>query len=98
MSDSQPPGQDGLGSVPGLVKLAASAWWHTTEWTIGTTLRGGRGLLRAGASPVSAVALAQDVQAAARRVAGDRARDPSDIEEPANDDSSANGSPVASPL
>jgi Abortive infection alpha len=98
MSDAESPEQDGLGAVPGLVRLAASAWWHTTEWTIGTTLRGGRRLLRAVTSPESAVDFAQEVQAAARRVAGERGAEPVDIEQPAKADASGNGPRAASPL
>jgi hypothetical protein len=73
---------DLIGTVPGLLKVAASAWWHTTGWTVGASLRGSRRLVQAALSPDSAAELARDVQDAARRYArgladlGDVEQDP----------------------
>lgn len=64
-TDPREPDPGALQSIPGLVRLAASVWWHTTEWTVGASLRGGRRLLQAAVSPESAVALAQELQARA---------------------------------
>ena len=36
-----------LSAAPGVARIAASAWWHTTEWTVATTLRAYRRLARA---------------------------------------------------
>lgn len=52
----------GLEVVPGLARVAASAWLHTAEWTAATGLRATRRLLKAAVSPESAATLASDLQ------------------------------------
>jgi hypothetical protein len=65
------PSDPGAG---GLVRLAAVAWWHTTEWTVGTSLRATRRVLGVVAAPETAPELIDDirhtVRAAARELAG----------------------------
>jgi hypothetical protein len=55
--------------VPGVVRLAATAWWHTTEWSVGVSLRAGRRLMDVALSPDGAGDLVRDVRAAARGAA-----------------------------
>ncbi len=62
--DDEPDGPGG--SVPGLVRVAATAWWHTSGWALQTSLRVSRRLMEAAASPASAIELAQQVEHAAR--------------------------------
>jgi hypothetical protein len=62
----EPPDQS---IVPGVVRLAATAWWHTTEWSVGMSLRASRRLLEAAVSPDSAGDLVRDVREAARGAA-----------------------------
>jgi len=66
-----PPDQIGLEAIPGLARVAATAWWHTAEWTAQTGLRATRRLLRAATSADSAATLATDLQETARNVARD---------------------------
>jgi hypothetical protein len=71
MSDNgQPPERadapDGVGALPGLVRLAATAWWHTAGWAIGTSLEAGRRIAEVTLAPQKAPRLAADVRAAAR--------------------------------
>jgi hypothetical protein len=50
---------NGIGAVPGLVRVGAELWWHATGWAIKTSLRGSGRLLHAAASaPSAAVAAA----------------------------------------
>jgi hypothetical protein len=60
-------------ALPGLARVAASAWWHTTEWGVRTSARAGRRVARAVADPDEAAALARDATEAAS-VLGDLAR------------------------
>ena len=57
-----------LEAVPGVVRVAATAWWHTTEWAVGTYLKAGRRLLGVALAPETAVDVAQDVRGAAQDV------------------------------
>jgi hypothetical protein len=50
--------------------VAASAWWHTTEWGVRTSARTGRRLARAVADPDEASALARDATEAAAVLGG----------------------------
>jgi hypothetical protein len=52
-------------ALPGLARVAASAWWHTTEWGVRTSARTGRRMVRAVADPDEAAALARDATEAA---------------------------------
>ena len=60
-------------ALPGLARVAASAWWHTTEWGVRTSARAGRRMARAVTDPGEAAALARDATGAAA-VLGDLAR------------------------
>jgi hypothetical protein len=40
-------GDEFLSSIPGLARIYASAWWHTAEWTLETSLHAGSRLVRA---------------------------------------------------
>ena len=62
LPDSLGPAVDAL---PGLARVAASAWWHTTEWGLRTSARTGRRVVRAVADPDEAAALARDATEAA---------------------------------
>jgi hypothetical protein len=53
----------------GLLRVAASTWWHTTEWGVQTSLRATRRLLEAAVSPQAAAHLAEDIGNAAREAA-----------------------------
>jgi hypothetical protein len=61
----------GLGSIPGLAQIAATAWWHTAGWTVGTSARAGRRLLGVMVRPDKAPELAADMREAARTAARD---------------------------
>jgi abortive infection alpha-like protein len=39
-----------LNSLPGIARIYASAWWHTAEWTLETSLHAGSRVLRAALS------------------------------------------------
>lgn len=58
-----------LGALPGIARLAASAAWHTTEWTVQNSFKASRRLLQAAASPESAATLVQDLEETARSYA-----------------------------
>ena len=60
-------------ALPGLARVAASAWWHTTEWGVRTSARAGRRVARAVPDPDEAGALARDAGEAVA-VFGDLAR------------------------
>ncbi|MGZ6744398.1 MAG: Abi-alpha family protein [Nocardioides sp.] len=60
-------------ALPGLARVAAAAWWHTTEWGLRTSARTGRRLARAVTDPDEAGALAREATEAAA-VLGDLAR------------------------
>jgi hypothetical protein len=58
-----------LDAVPGLARIAASAWLHTTEWGLRTTAHTAGRLARAATDRGEAEALAQDVGESAHAVA-----------------------------
>jgi hypothetical protein len=58
-------------AVPGLARVAATAAWHATGWTLHAYARAGRRLLSAATSPESAASLVRDVQHVARGYARD---------------------------
>jgi hypothetical protein len=68
------PLPEGLGpaveALPGLARVAASAWWHTTEWGVRTSARAGRRMARAVTDPAEAAALARDATEAASVIGG----------------------------
>ena len=57
-------------ALPGLARVAASAWWHTTGWGVRTSARAGRRLARAITDPAEASALARDATEAASVIGG----------------------------
>jgi hypothetical protein len=62
-------GPEGLAAIPGVVKVAASAAWHTTEWTADLSLRATRRLVRVALDPGEAGDLVRDIRDATRDVA-----------------------------
>jgi len=67
-----PHGEDpGLG---GLVRLAATAWWHTTEYALGTSVKLAERLLDVAIHPERAGELAEELNRTARVAAHDLAR------------------------
>ncbi len=57
-------------ALPGLARVAASAWWHTTEWGVRTSARAGRRVARAVVDPAEAAELARDATEAASVIGG----------------------------
>lgn len=64
----RPPdqGRDGVDALPGLARLAATAWWRTTGWAIGASLEAGRRVAEVALAPQKASGLAADVRDGAR--------------------------------
>jgi hypothetical protein len=58
--------QEALGSLPGVVRLAATAWWHTTEWSVGITFRATMRALEVAVAPEKALDVARDIERVAR--------------------------------
>jgi Abortive infection alpha len=54
-------GRNGLDAVPGLARIAASAWWHTSGWAVRTSLSTARRAAELATSPDKAVELARDL-------------------------------------
>ncbi len=52
-----------------LLRVAASTWWHTAQWSVGASARAGRRLARAAVSPSAAAELLSDIESAARGLA-----------------------------
>jgi Abortive infection alpha len=76
-----------LRAAPGLARIAASAWWNATGWTVGASLRVGTRMIQAAASgrPPGEVfeETGADAREYARRVLGlrvDAAEEPADAE------------------
>jgi hypothetical protein len=59
-------GQNGVEALPGLARLAATAWWRTTGWAIGASLGAGRRVAELVLAPQKAPDLAAEVRDAAR--------------------------------
>ena len=59
-------GHDGVEALPGLARLAATAWWRTAGWAIGTSAEAGRRVAEVVLAPHKAPRLAADVRDAAR--------------------------------
>ena len=63
-----------LGAAPALAKIALGAWWRTTEWTAGTSVRAGARVIDAARTGESATDLLQragtDVRGYARQLLG----------------------------
>lgn len=45
-------GADLLANAPGLVRIAAAAWWHAARWSLGASVRGSARLARSATDPV----------------------------------------------
>ena len=92
-----------LRAAPGLARIAASAWWNATGWTMGASVRVGSRVIRAAASgrPPREVfeETGSDVREYARRALGLRGEgeDALGEERPATTDQTA-ASPLASTL
>jgi hypothetical protein len=73
-----------LQAAPGLIRIAAAAWWRTAGWTIGTGVRVGSRLVEASISGQSPAQLFQDggaeLRAYARRVLGIADAEPGESE------------------
>lgn len=86
------PEDDGnrLGTVPGLARIALSAWLRTAEWTLGTTMRVSARVVdaaRTGEAPTELFAeSAADLRRYARGVLGIAEPEPPPVEEQAHED------------
>ena len=69
--EATPPARIGPEAIPGIARLAAQAWWHTTEWGVSTGVKATRRLLQAATSAESAASLAGELQESARGYARD---------------------------
>jgi Abortive infection alpha len=76
-------GSDGVRAVPGLVRIAASAWWHTTGWAVGNSLHAGRRLAEVALAPQKVGELAEEVRDATRKTIRELL-DLADVEERVN--------------
>jgi Abortive infection alpha len=65
----EPERRGTMDDLPGLARLAASAWWHTTEWAVRSYAKAGIGLLRAVARPDTAPDFVDSVRDALREAA-----------------------------
>jgi hypothetical protein len=65
------PEPSGPSVVPGVVRLAATAWWHTTEWTVAMSAKATSRVLEVAVRPDKAGELVRDVRDAARGAARD---------------------------
>jgi hypothetical protein len=79
-SHERSPAAEALDALPGLARLAASVWWHSTEWAVHKSLRASWRLLNASTSPHKAIELAADARYAAGGVLRDLA-DAIDLEQ-----------------
>lgn len=57
-------------TLPGLVRLAAGAWWRTAGWSVGASARAGERVVRAAASGESPTNLLNDMRDYARALLG----------------------------
>ncbi len=64
-------GNGSLEALPGLARIAASAWLHSTEWALRSGVRTGLKLAETAADPRKAAGLVRDTRAAARGLLGD---------------------------
>jgi hypothetical protein len=67
-------GSGPLDALPGLARIAVSAWWHSTEWALRTSVRTGRQMVEAAGSPSKAADLVRDARGTARHLLGDLLR------------------------
>ena len=69
----RPPALPELGpaveALPGLARVAASAWWHTAEWSVRSGVKASRRVARAAVDPSEAGRLVHDVSETAHAVA-----------------------------
>ena len=95
MSERRPAGRDEgervillITSAPALARLAAAAWWRTTEWSARTGIRAGGRILRAASSGESPTELVEAAATELRRYLRDLL-EPADAHQPAAPDAAA---------
>jgi len=59
---------DGIDALPGLLRVGASAWLHTTEWAVRSSLRASRRLVGVAVAPATAPQLVDDLREEARKI------------------------------
>jgi hypothetical protein len=59
---------DGIDALPGLLRVGASAWLHTTEWAVRSSLRASWRLLGVAVAPATAPQLVDDLREEARKI------------------------------
>jgi hypothetical protein len=64
----QPQEPNGLDLLPGLVRVSASAWLHTTEWALRTSLNASRRVIGVAFAPQTAPELVEDLRDQARNL------------------------------
>jgi abortive infection alpha-like protein len=64
-------GPEGSDALQGMARLAATAGWRTSAWTVRSSLRASRRMMRAAVSPGEAVSLARDFAHVASVIARD---------------------------
>lgn len=69
--DPDHPDAGVLAAVPGLVRIAAGAWWRTTGWTVGVSIRAGDRVVRAAVSGEPVAEVLADLRAGVRDFARD---------------------------
>lgn len=62
LEDGEHEGSDGLDALPGMARLAFTAWWHTTGWALRNSVKVPRLMLDLTRSPEKAVELAKDLR------------------------------------
>jgi Abortive infection alpha len=70
-SDHASDGLAGADALPGLARLAATAWLHGAEWALGESLKVSLRLVDAATSPQSAARLIEDTRRTARSIVRD---------------------------
>src|SRR5581483_7090457 len=64
--DADQNGNGSLDSLPGLARIAATAWWHGAEWALRTGVKTGVKLMETAVDPRRAAELVRDTRGAAR--------------------------------
>jgi hypothetical protein len=67
-------GSGPIDALPGLARIAVSAWWHSTEWALKTGIKTGLQVVEAAGSPTKAAELVRDARGTARHLIGDLLR------------------------
>jgi hypothetical protein len=58
---------DGLEALPGLLRIAATAWWHTGNWALASSVKASRRMARTLVAPETAGELVRDLSIGTRR-------------------------------